>query len=132
MDIEYKTGVVPPAASIIELYDKAGLPRPTTDADRIARMYAGSNLVISAWQGDKLAGICRCITDWAWSCYLADLAVDPGIQKSGIGKALIDITRENVGEEVMILLLSVPGAMTYYPKVGFVKEDRAFTIFRKV
>lgn len=33
-------------------------------------------------------------------------------------------------DQVMILLLSVPTAMTYYPKVGFTKEDRAFAIFR--
>jgi hypothetical protein len=30
----------------------------------------------------------------------------------------------------MTLLLSVPTAMEYYPKVGFVKEDRAFVIHR--
>jgi hypothetical protein len=30
----------------------------------------------------------------------------------------------------MLLLLSVPTAMDYYPKVGFVRENRAFTIHR--
>lgn len=93
-------------------------------------MYDGSNLIITAWDGDKLVGVSRSITDWCWSCYLADLAVEPGYQKEGIGKKLIALTKEKVGEEVMILLLSVPTAMTYYPKVGFTKEDRAFAIFR--
>lgn len=132
MEITYSTTIVPTAMQVIALYDKAGLPRPTSNADRIERMYAGSNIIVTAWQNDALVGVSRSITDGAWSCYLADLAVDPSIQKSGIGKKLIDITKEKVGEEVMILLLSVPTAMTYYPKVGFTKEDRAFTIFRKV
>lgn len=130
MDIVYKFDVVPAPGEIAALYEEAGLPRPTGDKDRIQKMYAHSNLIVTAWDNNKLVGVSRSITDWAWSCYLADLAVSPLYKKSGIGKKLIDLTKEKVGEQVMILLLSVPDAMTYYPKVGFTKEDRAFAIFR--
>lgn len=130
MDISYKFDIIPSPDQVIVLYDEAGLPRPTSDKERIRKMYEHSNLVVTAWDGTKLVGVSRSITDWAWSCYLADLAVSPAYKKSGIGKKLIDLTREKVGEQVMILLLSVPTAMTYYPKVGFTKEDRAFAIFR--
>lgn len=131
MQIEYRTDILPTAAQVIDLYNKSGLPRPTNDANRIQKMYESSNLVITAWDEDKLVGACRCMTDWAWSCYLADLAVDPDYKKSGIGKKLIDLTKEKVGEQVMILLLSVPTAFDYYPKVGFEKENRAFSMGRK-
>jgi predicted N-acetyltransferase YhbS len=132
MSITYSSSIVPAAAQVTTLYNNAGLPRPTHDEERIRKMYDNSNLIITAWDGDELVGVCRCITDWYWSCYLADLAVEPGYQKEGIGKKLVALTKEKVGEEVMILLLSVPGAMTYYPKVGFTKEDRAFAISRTV
>jgi len=131
MQIQYSTDILPTAKQVIELYNKSGLPRPTNDADRIQKMYESSNLVITAWHDDKLVGVCRCITDWAWSCYLADLAVDPEYKKSGIGKKLIELTKEKVGQQVMILLLSVPTAFDYYPKVGFEKENRAFSMSRK-
>ncbi len=130
MPVIYKNDVIPDVPAVIDLYNKAGLPRPTDDAERIRKMYDNSNLVITAWDGDALVGVSRCITDWCWSCYLADLAVAPGYQKEGIGRKLIELTQEKVGGQVMILLLSVPQAMTYYPKVGFTKEDRAFAIFR--
>jgi len=130
MEITYKTGIIPSAQQIIELYEKAGLPRPTTDAERIQKMYENSNLVVTAWDNDKLVGACRSVTDWVWCCYLSDLAVDPAYQKTGMGKKMIDLTKEKVGEQTMILLLSVPTAFEYYPKVGFTKEDRAFTILR--
>jgi ribosomal protein S18 acetylase RimI-like enzyme len=130
MSIIYKDTILPTAEQVIELYNNSQLPRPTDDAERIKKMYDNSNLIITAWDGDKLVGVSRCITDWCWSCYLADLAVEPGYQKEGIGKKLIALTKEKLGEEVMILLLSVPTAMTYYPKAGFTKEDRAFAIFR--
>ncbi len=130
MEISYRYDIVPTPDQITDLYDEAGLPRPTTDRERIRKMYEHSNLIVSAWDNTKLVGVSRSITDWAWSCYLADLAVSPEYKKSGIGKKLIELTKEKVGEQVMILLLSVPTAMTYYPKVGFTKEDRAFAIFR--
>ena len=31
----------------------------------------------------------------------------------------------------MLLLLSVPDAMTYYPKIGFEKVENGWTILRK-
>ena len=130
MEIIYKTDIIPPAEQVIELYNKAGLPRPTNDKERIQKMYDNSNLVVTAWDNDKLIGVSRSITDWVWCCYLADLAVDPGYQKSGMGKKLIELTKEKVGAQSMILLLSVPTAFQYYPKVGFTKEDRAFAIYR--
>lgn len=130
MKISYRFDIIPTPDQIVELYDEAGLPRPTTDKNRIKKMYDNSNLIVTAWDDTKLIGVSRSITDWAWSCYLADLAVNPNYKKTGIGKKLIDLTKEKVGDQVMILLLSVPTAMTYYPKVGFTKEDRAFAIFR--
>ena len=130
MEITYKTGVLPATQQVIELYEKSGLPRPTKDKERIKKMFENSNVVVTAWDNDRLVGVSRSLTDWAWCCYLSDLAVDPDYKKSGIGKKLIQLTKETVGEQSMILLLSVPTAMEYYPKVGFTKEDRGFMMSR--
>jgi ribosomal protein S18 acetylase RimI-like enzyme len=130
MDITYSTDISPTAQQVIALYENAGLPRPTHDEERIKLMYQNSNLIVTAWDDNKLVGVSRCITDWVWSCYLADLAVSKDYQKLGIGKKLVELTKEKVGEQTMILLLSVPTAMTYYPKIGFDKEDRSFAIPR--
>lgn len=130
MEIKYSFDIIPGVTKIIELYSKAGLPRPINDSERIKKIFDNSNLVVTAWDADRLVGVCRSITDWGWSCYLADLAVHPDYKKTGIGKRLIELTKEKLGEQSMILLLSVPTAMEYYPKIGFTKEDRAFTILR--
>ena len=129
--ITYKFDVVPTAQQVIELYNDADLPRPTHDPQRIRAMFENSDLIVTAWDENKLVGVSRTITDWVWCSYLADLAVSPGYNRSGIGKQLIELTKKRVGEQSMVLLLSVPTAMDYYPKVGFSKEDRAFIIHRK-
>ena len=128
--IRYKFDVVPTAQQIVQLYNDAGLPRPTHDAKRIKAMFENSDLIITAWDEDKLVGVSRMITDWVWCSYLADLAVSPSYKRSGIGKKLVELSREKVGEQSMLLLLSVPTAMDYYPKVGFARENRAFIVHR--
>lgn len=130
MNIEYSFDKKPTAEQIIELYNNAGLPRPTNDKERIQKMYDHSNLIVTAWENDLLVGVSRSITDWVWSCYLADLAVRKEYKKEGIGRKLINLTREKVGEQSMVLLLSVPTAMEYYPKVGFEKQESSFIINR--
>jgi ribosomal protein S18 acetylase RimI-like enzyme len=129
MNITYKLDVIPGPEAVIELFIQAGLKRPT-EPERIALMLKNADLLVTAWQEDKLVGICRTITDWVWCAYLADLAVFTGFKSSGIGKEMIAITREKIGPQCMLLLLSVPTAYDYYPKVGFNKENRAFSIER--
>ena len=94
-------------------------------------MFANSNLVVSAWHGAELVGVARSLTDFVWCCYLADLAVKKEFQKSGVGRRLVEMTREAVGEKSMVLLLSVPDALEYYPKIGMKKVDNGFIYNRK-
>lgn len=75
MEINYKFNIIPKPEQIFELYENSGLPRPINDKERIEKMYKNSNLIITAWDNDILVSVSRNITDWAWSCYLADLAV---------------------------------------------------------
>lgn len=131
MNIQYKTGLVPTTAEIIEVYNSSGLNRPTTDARRIAGMYANSNLVVTAWDGDLLVGVSRALTDFHYCCYLSDLAIRKEYQKQGIGKELVRLTKEAIGPLSMLLLLAAPSAMEYYPNIGMDKLDNAFMIKRE-
>lgn len=129
--ITYKVGIIPNAKDIIDVYDSSGLNRPTDDERRIREMYDNSNLIVSAWDEDKLVGLSRSLTDFCYACYLSDLAVRKDYQKMGIGKQLIEVTKEKIGPQTMLLLLSAAAAMEYYPKVGFDKVDNGFLIKRQ-
>jgi len=131
MNITYQTGIIPPPEEISALYESAGLKRPTTDLERMQLIYENSNLVITAWDAIQLVGISRSTTDFYWSCYLADLAVRKEYQSSGIGKKLLELTKEAVGDQCTLLLLSAPGAMEYYPKIGLETVSNGFIIHRK-
>ena len=117
--------------AVVCVFNNSGITRPTQDAARIAQMFANANVVVSAWDGDHLVGVARALSDFCYCCYLSDLAVDAAYQRRGIGDALINQVCHAMGDGVSLILLSAPGAMGYYPKVGFTAADNAFVIKRQ-
>jgi predicted N-acetyltransferase YhbS len=106
--------------------------RPVADRARIARMLAHADITLCARDSHGLlVGVSRALTDYSYCCYLSDLAVDRDWQGGGIGRELIRRTHEIAGQQSMLLLLSAPGAMTYYPHVGMAKSENAFIIPRQ-
>ncbi len=131
MNLTYRVNAPITAEAVADLFRSSGIRRPVDDLPRIQRMLDHANLTITVWDGDKLVGIARALTDFSFCCYLSDLAVARDYQKNGIGKALVHRVQEAIGDESMLLLLAAPEAMEYYPHIGFQKVERAWEIPRK-
>ena len=132
MEIQFRINEKVAALAVIEVFQNAGINRPVDDVKRIQTMLDNSNLIVTAWNGTELVGIARSVTDFCYCCYLSDLAIKKEYQKFGIGKTLIELTQQSIGEQTMLLLLSNSSAMEYYPKVGFEKAENGFIIKRKI
>ena len=104
-----------------------GERRPIDDDARFAAMLANANLTITAWDGDLLVGISRSLTDFAWTTYLADLAVRVSHQRAGIGVELIRRTQA-AAPQAKLVLLAAPAAERYYPHVGFTRHPQAWLL----
>jgi predicted N-acetyltransferase YhbS len=130
--IAYRDNAKVTADQAIDLYVRStlGERRPINNVETFKAMLENANLTITAWDGEKLIGISRSLTDFAYVAYLADLAVDQKYQKSGIGKQLIEETKARLGAECMIVLLAAPKANEYYEHIGFEHNPRAWT-FKK-
>jgi predicted N-acetyltransferase YhbS len=128
--IKYMVGNDLDVDQVIELYEKStlGERRPTDSREIFQDMIRNADLVITAWDNNKLVGISRSLTDFSYVAYLADLAVHEEYQKQGIGKELIRKTKENLKESCFITLLAAPLADEYYGKLGFEKNPRAWMI----
>ena len=115
----------------IGLYRRSGIARPVEQPLRIQRMLQQSNLLVTARQNGQLVGLARCLTDYNWVVYIADLLVAKEAQQQGIGRQLLAEVQRITGPQVQQLLLSAPSAMDYYPKVGFKSLTNAFVISRQ-
>ncbi|MGI4873063.1 MAG: GNAT family N-acetyltransferase [Janthinobacterium lividum] len=120
----------PAPVQVADLYRSAGLVRPVDDLPRLTKMLEYANLLVTAWDGELLVGLARTLTDFCYCAYLSDLAVRGEYQRQGIGRRLLALSKEAVGEESMLLLLSVPAALAYYPTAGMTAVDNGFLLKR--
>lgn len=124
--LAYREGNAVDAGAVARLYRAASLRRPVDDLPRIATMLAHANLVISAWDGDRLVGLARAMSDFSYATYLSDLAVHPEYQGRGIGRELVERVAARGGRGAALLLRSSPDAESYYPLIDFVPLTRGF------
>ncbi len=115
---------------LIELYaaTSLGVRRPLTDRAAMADMLRHANLIVTAWEGTLLVGVSRSLTDFSFVAYLSDLAVRESHQRRGLGRELIQQTRQALGPHCKLVLLSAPLAVDYYPKLGFAQHPSAWTL----
>ncbi len=132
MTIEYKVNAPVSADQFIGVLREStlGERRPIDDRKCIEGMLANSNLVVSAWHGGELIGIARSMTDFHYACYLSDLAVHKGYQRSGIGKKLQILTQKQLGPKCKLILVAAPAANTYYEHIGFTNNPRCWVLDR--
>jgi GNAT superfamily N-acetyltransferase len=128
--IDYRYGNDLNLDEVIELYRDStlGERRPIDDREVVAAMLEHANLVVTAWEGDRLVGLARTLTDFLYVGYLSDLAVALSHQRLGIGTELIAKTRERMGPRSMLVLLAAPTAVGYYPRIGFKRHDSAWLL----
>ncbi|HPA16526.1 MAG TPA: GNAT family N-acetyltransferase [Verrucomicrobiae bacterium] len=127
-EIEYSAERKITPAQFIDILSRSGLAerRPVSDRGRIATMLDHADLLCTAWADDNLVGVARSVTDFAYSCYLSDLAVDRAFQGTGIGTELIRLTQSQLHPKALIVLLSAPQAAEYYPKIGMTQHHSAW------
>lgn len=111
---------------LLRLFDSAGLrARSRVGAERVERMLAGSTETISAWDGERMIGFARIISDEATNAYISTVAVAPRWQDRGLGTRLMRALME--GREALKLVLDArAGAGRFYERLGFERADSVY------
>lgn len=103
-----------------------GERRPVEDTERLDTMLSNATILVTAWDGELLVGVSRCLCDFAFANYCSDLAVRESHQKLGIGRELLKRSLEAGG--CKLILLAAPKAVTYYPRIGLARHPSAWTL----
>lgn len=91
-------------------------------------MHNNANIVVTAWDENKLIGVARSISDFCYCCYLSDLCVRNEYKLKGIGQELVKITKQIAGGECKLILQSSPNAIGFYVSIGMEQINSAFII----
>jgi GNAT superfamily N-acetyltransferase len=81
--------------------------------------------------GRTLLGVARCITDFSWCCYVAEIAVAKQAQGLGVGKTLLAEIRRHVGPRVSVILASMPESVSFYERIGMPRMPDTFCYRRE-
>ena len=117
------------AQDFIDILDKStlGLRRPLQDLAAMQMMFDHGNVYVGAYDGGKLVGLARVMTDFVFTSYLSDIAIDEAYQHRGIGKQLI-IEVKKFLPRAKIILLAAPAAEGYYPKIGMRNHGHCYVL----
>jgi ribosomal protein S18 acetylase RimI-like enzyme len=101
------------------LFAATGLGRRARDDRELTgRMVGGSTATVSAWDGERLVGFARIISDEATNAYISTVAVAPRWQDRGLGTRLMRALMDG-REDLKLTLDSRPGTARFYERLGF-------------
>ena len=88
------------------------------DRARLAQQVAGARYVVSAWEGSRLVGFARAISDGATNAYVSTVAVLPAYRGRGIGRELM--TRLLADKDgILFVLHARVEVKEFYARFGF-------------
>jgi ribosomal protein S18 acetylase RimI-like enzyme len=98
------------------LFKEAGLGG--REGDKIRKAFQNSTTVCFVWDGDRLIGCARALSDLEYHATIYDVAIHPEYQRRGIGSQLI---REMLSRLPVwrVLLVADADAARFYERLGF-------------
>jgi len=94
-------------------------PLGDKSADHLRLVFGNSQLKCFVFDGGKLIGAGRALTDGLDCSYLCDIAVHPQYQGRGLGKAIVAKLTELSAGHRKIILYANTGKEGFYRKLGF-------------
>ena len=122
---------LPSSDAILELYKIAGIYFPNWSIERMERALENSSFVVCAWHEEDLIGFARGISDFAWSGWLSQIAIAPKFQKKGVGRKIMDLILERLGDEASLLTHSAEASNGFYESLGFELYSNVYRLKRK-
>ena len=118
MTILYRDGPPVDPLQLQQLFAAVGARRSLEPAF-LQAMVEGSRWVASAWEGTRLVGFARAVSDGVSNGYINTVAVHPDYQRQGIGRTLIHQLIDGREQVKFVLHTSVAGERLYR-SLGFV------------
>ena len=97
--------------------------------DKLAIAMKNFGTVYSAWDGERLVGLISAMDDGVMTAYVHYLLVHPEYQHRGIGKRLVEMTRERYRDYLRIVVVAYNAELDFYESCGFKKAEDASPMF---
>ncbi len=120
----------PDAAAMVGLLRSVGWDLRASEPASLETAIARTGEFATAWDGDRLIGTARSITDGAQNALIATVVVHPAYQGLGVGERLVHLLTDG-RDTVRFSLTAASGLDVWYRKLGFIPDPHAMYLPRK-
>lgn len=118
-------------AQLAELYDVTWWAKDRPP-DQIRRALEYSHPILTAWEGDRMVGFARVISDRTYRATIWDVIVRPAHQGRGIGAALVQAAIDHPDlKTVTLFMLLTKDQHRFYERLGFITDRDMSMIYRR-
>ena len=79
----------------------------------------GRSVAVGAWDGGRLVGLVRSLTDGRYRAYIEDVIIAPDYRGQHIGERLVAAMVESLADVEIVSLFCEPERVPFYEKNGF-------------
>lgn len=121
--IQIKLVQAAPEKDLFQLYCQAGWMNPSEvdDIGILQKIVQNSALFAAAFDGEKMIGMGRALSDLVSDAYIQDVTVLEPYRKMGIGREIVQTLIRELKEKGVdwIGLIAQPGTKNFYTPLGF-------------
>jgi N-acetylglutamate synthase-like GNAT family acetyltransferase len=114
----------PETGEVVGLLRSVGWDLRASEPASLERALAGTAEFATAWDGDRLIGTARSITDGGQNALIATVVVHPAYQGVGVGERMMHLLTDG-RDLVRFSLAATPGLEDWYRKLGFLPDPHA-------
>ena len=118
-EIEIKTHrerPIPPRG-VRELYEHVGWSRPVNDEELREVLEAGP--AVGAWDGERLVGFVRALSDGHLAAYIEDVMVHQDYRRGGVGDLIMSRLLGEIKQSANVSLFCERPVARFYERHGF-------------
>jgi len=97
--------------------------------EKLAAAMRNFGTVYTAWDGERLVGLISAMDDGVMTAYVHYLLVRPEYQHKGIGRRLVEMTRERYREYLRVVVVAYNAELAFYESCGFECAESASAMF---
>lgn len=124
--ISYRADKTFDRKGLLELYEDVGWTAYTDEPERLERAIAQSAHVVSAWDGDRLVGLARVVSDGEHIVFAQDVLVLRAYRRRGLGRELLRRVLEPFQHvrQTVLVADNAPELRAFYAGLGFEMASR--------
>ncbi|MBU8687300.1 GNAT family N-acetyltransferase [Priestia megaterium] len=101
------------------------------DEEKIKKVFQSSNVVVIAYDENKIVGFGRALSDGVFNAAIYDVVIDEQYQNKGIGQKIIENLLAPLNDISCVHLVSTAGNEEFYKKAGFRKMKTGMARYLK-